>query len=77
MGEAGGLGLIRGDPVRDRGRLDAGGDVELLEDVRDVDAGGLDADHECAGDLAVRIAAGDERQDLGLARRQPYRSSHA
>jgi hypothetical protein len=29
--------------MRDRGRLDAGGDVELVKHVRDGDADGLDA----------------------------------
>ena len=36
----------RGEAVRDRGRLEPVRRVELAQDVRDVDAGGLDADHE-------------------------------
>jgi uncharacterized surface protein with fasciclin (FAS1) repeats len=36
-----------------------------------VDAGGLDADHQRGSDLAVGVAAGDEAEHLGLARRQP------
>ena len=59
-----------GDAVGDGRGFASVGRVELAEDVRDVDAGGLDADHELARDLAVGVAAGDERQDLGLARRQ-------
>jgi hypothetical protein len=39
--------------------------------VLDVVLGGPDADHELLGDLAVREAVGDERQDLRLAFRQP------
>jgi hypothetical protein len=60
----------RGDPVRDRGRLEPVRRVELAQDVRDMHAGGLDADHERGGDLAVGEAAGGERQYLRLARRQ-------
>ena len=40
------LRLGRGDAVGDRGRLTAIGCVQLAQDVRDVDAGRLDADHE-------------------------------
>ena len=47
--------------MRDRGRLEPVRRVELAQDVRDVDAGRLDADHERRGDLAVGVAAGDER----------------
>jgi hypothetical protein len=43
------------------------GNSELVEDVRDMDARRLDADHERRGDLAVRVAASDERKDLGFA----------
>jgi hypothetical protein len=57
----------RGEAVDDRGCLEPVRRPELAQDVRDVDADGLDADHERRGDLAVRIAAGDEVQDLALA----------
>jgi hypothetical protein len=62
--------MLRGEAVRDCGRLAPVRGPELAQDVRDVDAGGLDADHEGRGDLAVGIAMGDESQDFGLARRQ-------
>ena len=52
-----------------RGRLDPAGRVELVEDVGDVDAGRLDADHERLRNLTVRVAADDEPQHLRLARR--------
>ena len=61
----------RRNAVRDRGRLEPVRRAELAQDVRDVDAGRLDADDERRGDLAVGVAAGDERQDLRLARCQP------
>ena len=35
-----------------------------------MNADGLDADDERRGDLAVRVAAGDEVEDLRLASRQ-------
>ena len=35
-----------------------------------MDAGGLDADDERAGDLAVGVAAGDQGQDVRFARGQ-------
>jgi hypothetical protein len=44
--------------------------IELLQDVRDMDAGGFDADDEFGGDLPVGVAADEEGEDLGLARRQ-------
>ena len=44
--------------------------VELAQDVRDVDAGGLDVITEFGGDLAVGEALGDERQHLGLTGRE-------
>ncbi len=56
--------------MRDGGCFDAVGCVEFAEDVRDVDAGRFDADHERGGDLAVGIAPRDEPQDLGLSRSQ-------
>ena len=63
-------GEWRGEAVGDRGRLEPVRRAELAQDVRDVDAGRLDADDERRGDLAVRVAAGDEGQDLRLAWRQ-------
>jgi hypothetical protein len=43
--------------VRDRGGFDPVAGVQLLKDMRDVDAGGLDADHQRRRDLAVGGAA--------------------
>src|SRR3954469_3863238 len=60
-------------PVRDGGRLRAAAHVELREDPRDVDARGLLGHEELRADLAVRRAAGDEREHLTLARRQAER----
>ena len=57
----------RGDAVGDRGGLEPVRHIEFLQDVRDVDAGCLGADDERGGDLAVRVAAGDEPENLGLA----------
>jgi hypothetical protein len=42
-----------------------------------VDARGLDADDERLGYLPVGVAAGDEAQDLALARSQPERLGEA
>ena len=64
-------GRLRGEPVRDRGRLAPVRRTELAKDVRDVDARRLDADDERLGDLAIGVAAGDEREDLRLARCEP------
>src|SRR5262245_57529957 len=64
-------GLFRGsDPVGDRGCFTSVRCVEFAQDVRNVDAGCLDADDEVRRDLAVRVATGDEGQDLRLARCQ-------
>jgi pimeloyl-ACP methyl ester carboxylesterase len=57
--------------VRDRRRLAPVRHAELPEDVGDVDARRLDADHECLRDLPILVAAGDQREDLCLARREP------
>jgi hypothetical protein len=54
--------------VGDGGRLQPVRRAELAQDVRDVDAGRPDADDELRGDLAVGVAAGEEGQDLRLAR---------
>jgi hypothetical protein len=50
----------RCDAVRDGGCFEPVWRVELAQAVRDVDAGGLDADHELGGDLAVGEAAGEQ-----------------
>jgi hypothetical protein len=60
----------RGEAVRDRGRLEPVRRAELAQDVRDMNAGRPDADHQGRRDLAVGVAAGDEGQDLRLARRE-------
>jgi hypothetical protein len=54
----------------DRGGLDPGGDAQFGEDVGDVDAGGLGADEQRLGDLAVAAAGRHQREDFGLARGQ-------
>jgi hypothetical protein len=71
-----GVRLSRGEAVGDRGRFAPVWRVEFAQDVRDVHAGGLDADDERGGDLAVGEAAGDERQHLRLARRQADFATH-
>src|SRR5436190_22647384 len=35
-------------------------DIELVQDVRDVDAGGLDADEQLGGNPCVAVTRGDE-----------------
>src|SRR6266566_8299768 len=47
--------------------------AELVEDVADVARDGLLADEELRADLAVRLARGQERQELDLALRQARR----
>src|SRR4051812_5480358 len=59
--------------VGDGGRLRAAADVELGKDPRDVHAGRLLGHVQLGADLAVRRAAGDEREHLALARRQAER----
>jgi hypothetical protein len=59
------------EAVGDCGRFDPVWRIELAQDVRNVHACGLEADHERGGDLAVGQAAGDERQHFCLARREP------
>src|SRR5690348_6082853 len=63
-------GWWRGEAGDGRGGLEPVGCPEFAQDVRDVDADGLDADDERRGDLAVGVAAGEEVQDLRLARGQ-------
>ena len=48
-------------------RLSAVGDAELREDVRDVVADRLRAEHEVARDVGVRATLGYELEDLALA----------
>src|SRR6266496_2737861 len=55
----------RGEAVGGRGCLEPVRRPELAQDVRDVDAGRLDADDERRGDLAVGVAAGDQGAELG------------
>src|SRR5262245_8688271 len=66
-------GRYQPEPPGRRRRLGAGGDAELGQDIEDVDAGGLGADEQGAADLAVALAGGDQRENLGLARGQPDR----
>jgi hypothetical protein len=49
-----------------RRRLGAVGDAGLVEDVADVTAHGVQADDELMSDLLVRMAGGEEAEDLGL-----------
>jgi hypothetical protein len=53
--------------LTDGGGLDPAGYPELLEDVGDVHAGGLGADEEPVGDLAVGLSGSEQREDLALA----------
>ena len=64
-----GRGLAR-EPlaVGDRRGLGPAADVELGEDARDVDAGGLLRHVELLGDLAVRGPRGEQLEHLALAR---------
>src|SRR5262249_43931878 len=50
-----------------RDRLHARVDIELLEEPASVGARGLVADAEALGDLAHRVAVGDQLEDLALA----------
>src|SRR5512145_1743843 len=61
-----------GDPVLDRPHrgLDATAELELPKDVLDVDLDRALGDVERARDLLVAGAAGDEGEDLALARRE-------
>jgi hypothetical protein len=71
------VGLQWRESVRDGGRFAPVRRVEFLEDVRDVDGGGFDADDELRRDLAVGVAAGEEGEDVDLARRQAERFGEA
>ena len=66
----GGWGSGLDEPATDRvpGQRDPVVEAELLEHVRPVALDGLLADHECLGDLARRVALGDQLDDLELAR---------
>jgi len=59
---------VEAEAVGHGGGLDPGSDAELGEDVGDVDAGGLGADEQRLGDLAVAAPGRHQGQDLGLAR---------
>lgn len=52
------------------GGLGPAPDAELGEEVGDVGAGGVGADEERRGDLAVGVAGRQQTQDVQLARRQ-------
>src|SRR5215204_3007845 len=58
---------VQAEAVSDGG-FDAGVDAELGEDVGDVDAGGLGADEQRLGDLAVAAPGCDEGKYLGFTR---------
>src|SRR5215216_7229453 len=60
--------LVQAEAVGDRGGLHPPGDAELGQDVGDVHAGGLGADEQRLGDLAVAAPGRHQRQHLGLAR---------
>src|SRR4051794_17432310 len=64
------LGLDEPPADRVPGQLDAVAQAELLEDVRAMALDGLLADRQELGDVAARVALGDELDDLDLARRQ-------
>src|SRR3954447_12575837 len=49
------------------GGLRAAAKAELGEDARHMVFGGAAADHQAIGDVGVREAVGEQRQDLGLA----------
>ena len=61
--------MVVGDPEADcrGGGLDPGLDAEFLEDVGDVDACGLRAHVQGSSDLAVRLAVGEQGEDLPFA----------
>jgi hypothetical protein len=59
--------------VCDFGRLEPAVDVELAQDVRDMGARCFHADRELRGDLAVRVAAGQQLEHFVLSRRQAQR----
>ena len=48
-------------------RLGAAAHAELSEDVGEVFLYGIDGDEELPGDLPVRLACGDEPEDLELS----------
>jgi hypothetical protein len=54
------------EPLPDRGRVDPSRHAELVQDVRDVHAGGLYADGELGRNLPVGVAAGEEQEHLAL-----------
>ena len=68
---AAGVWRRRGESVCNGRSFQSGRYPELVQDVRDVDSGGLLADHKGLGDLAVRAALRDELEDLRLSWGQP------
>src|SRR3954463_3029153 len=66
----GGAGLDQSGLVGDDDGLDAVAQAELLEDPRDVRLDRRLAEEELPRDLGVRAAAGEQAQDVDLARRQ-------
>ena len=55
--------------MRDRGRLDAGGDVELVKDVRDVDATVLMLEFAARSKLGPRSPDAAWRGSVALSQR--------
>jgi hypothetical protein len=44
--------------------------MELGQDVRDVDAGRLDADEQLVGNFAIRATLSDQGEHVALSRRE-------
>ena len=61
------IGGRSGDPAGQLGEFDPVGCAGLVQEVGDVDADGLLADHQLAGDLAVGAPGDDVGEDLPLA----------
>src|SRR5215471_13228315 len=58
---------VQAEAVGDRSGFHPAGGAQLGKDAGDVDAGGLGADEQCLGDLAVAAPGRDQREHLGLA----------
>jgi pimeloyl-ACP methyl ester carboxylesterase len=63
-------GVGEAGPVRDGGCLNAAGSVELGQDIRYIDAGGLVRDESSAASVTIAAARADQAQHLDLPRRQ-------
>src|SRR5450755_410868 len=63
------LGLLAHDakPVGDCRGLDPAGDAELRENARDMHADGLGADEQGLPDLRIRLAGGEQQENLAFA----------